>query len=307
MNLFYKIITFRPSFGLRIVTGLVGIVLSLAICGLVGLTDMVAAQLKTNDEAFEGRLMEAGAKVYFEQCARCHGLQGKGADGAAPAISSIAFLGAQNTNPPTPSQRLKDIGWIGSLESYIEAVTTSGIPIKSSQAWEQNHPPFAQRFAGPLRDDQIKNVTKFVANWRLKPFTDGVVDAPKPGAGSGPQPTPIPLGPKENAGLEVFKGAGGCTACHAIRGIATGAVGPTLNKLASTAEKRVTQADYKAAGGKATDAAGYIRESILAPNTYVVPDCPQGACASGVMTANLDKILKPEELENLIAYLVTLR
>lgn len=303
MNLFYKIITFKPSFGLRIVTGLVGIVLSLATCGIVGLTDMVAAQLKTNDESFEGRLTEAGAKVYFEQCARCHGLQGKGADGAAPAISSVAFLGTKTT----PSQRLKDIGWIGTLEGYIEAVTASGIPIKSSQVWEQNHPPFSQRFGGPLRDDQIRNVTKFVANWKQKPFTDGVVDAPKPGAGSGPQPTPIPLGPKENAGLEVFKGAGGCTACHAIRGIATGAVGPTLNKLASTAEKRVAQADYKAAGGKATDAAGYIRESILAPNTYVVPDCPQGACASGVMTANLDKILKPEELENLIAYLVTLR
>ncbi|MCW1967315.1 MAG: c-type cytochrome [Anaerolineae bacterium] len=305
MNLFYKIITFKPSFGLRIVSGLVGIVLCLATCGIVGLTDMVAAQLKTNDDAFEGRLIEAGARVYFEQCARCHGLQGKGNDGAAPAISSVAFLGAKT--PPTPSQRLKDIGWSGSIESYIEAVTASGIPIKSSQVWEQNHPPFAQRFGGPLRDDQIKNVTKFVANWKQKPYTDGVIEAPKPGAGSGPQPTPIPLGPKENAGLEVFKGAGGCTACHAIRGIATGAVGPTMNKIAATAEKRVTQADYKAAGGKATDVASYLRESIVSPNTYIVPDCPQGACASGVMTQNLQQTLKPEELENLIAYLMTLR
>jgi mono/diheme cytochrome c family protein len=267
------------------------------------LTDLVAQQLKTNDSAFEGRLVEAGAKVYFEQCARCHGLQGKGQENTAPALSSEAFLGTKTK----ASQRLKDIGWIGSVESYIEAVTSSGIPIKSSPVWEANHPPFAQKYGGPLRDDQIKNVAKFVANWKQKPYTDGVVDAPKPGEGTGAQPTPAPLTAKQEAGLAVFKGAGGCTACHAIRGIAQGAVGPTMNKMASTAEKRVAQADYKAAGGKATDAKSYIQESIVAPNVYIVPECPQGACLAGVMTQGLDKILKPEELENLVDYLLTLK
>ena len=44
-------------------------------------------------------------------------------------------------------------------------------------------------------------------------------------------------------------------------------VGPSLADIAATGGARIKEPDYH---GKATDAAGYIRESILDPNAFVV-------------------------------------
>jgi mono/diheme cytochrome c family protein len=94
---------------------------------------------------------------------------------------------------------------------------------------------------------------------------------------------------------------GGCGACHVIPGVdgAVGVVGPSLAQVASHAEEVIASADYQ---GQATSAEEYIRESIVNPNAYVVPNFP-----SGVMPQNFEQTLSADQLDALVAYLATLQ
>ena len=78
-----------------------------------------------------------------------------------------------------------------------------------------------------------------------------------------------------------------------------------LGNIATEAARIVRLPDYK---GRARDAAGYIRESILEPNAYLVPG-PSYRQADGqsVMPKDLGKMLTPAQLDDLVAFLLTLR
>ena len=306
MKIIEKFVYFRPSFTVRIIAGLAALLLMVAACTLVGVTDQVRG-LSERDAQFQGRNIEEGARVYFEQCARCHGVDGKGLDGQGPALSSERFVGRVDETGAVlvASERIKEIGWQGTLRAYVEAVTAAGIPLKSSGLWDAAHPTYSNAFGGPLRDDEIKNVALFVANWAKDPATSGTIDAPKPGEGQVARPTPVPLTPEQEAGKQVYLKQG-CNACHAIRGVGTqGAIGPNMNQLAKNAEEiRIKDATYK---GTAKTAAEYIRESIVNPNLYIVPACPQGACLPNLMPQTYATTIPAAELDQLIGYLSTLK
>ena len=60
-----------------------------------------------------------------------------------------------------------------------------------------------------------------------------------------------------------------CASCHDIsRPWPGGDICPNLGNIAAEAARIIRQPDYH---GHATDAAGYIRESIVDPNAYIVP------------------------------------
>jgi nitric oxide reductase subunit C len=80
-------------------------------------------------------------------------------------------------------------------------------------------------------------------------------------------------------------------------------VGPTLAGIAATAATRVAATDYT---GQATDAAGYIRESILLPNAALVPGATYSANGKSLMPPGFDQTLQPAEVDALVAYLMTL-
>ncbi|MCS7088469.1 MAG: cytochrome c [Thermoflexales bacterium] len=135
--------------------------------------------------------------------------------------------------------------------------------------------------------------------------------------GSAPEPTPAPQAQAPAAeptkvGADVIeKGKAafnkyGCQACHAIKGFAEGQVGPALDNMYVVAQQRITSAEYKQSKGKAKTAEEYIRESILHPNDYIVPQCPTGPCPAGVMIQNFEQQITPEELQALIGYLMSL-
>ena len=319
MSIVKKIVTFRPSFTIRIITGLIAFLMMLSVCAVVGIMDQTG--LGARDGNFKARSIEAGAKVYSLQCARCHGPSGEGIEGSGPALASQTFVGkieiVDDIAGPLikvdeKSKRLAQIGWAGALKDYIKGVTAAGIPIKSSNAWDANHPTFGQKFGGNLRDDQIDDIANFIVNWGLTPLSDAkAVLAPAPGANEPPKPTAVPLTPQQEAGKAVYAGTAGCTGCHAIKGVGNqGGVGPNLSKIAHDAEEIVASADYKS---KVKDqpavatVADYIKQSILFPNAYLTPQCPTGPCPAGVMPQTFATTLKPADLDNLVAYLSSLK
>ncbi len=93
-----------------------------------------------------------------------------------------------------------------------------------------------------------------------------------------------------------------CATCHVIEGVSEGRIGPDLSHLGTDAAQRIAAPGYK---GAATDAPGYIRESIADPNAYIAPACPAGACYRDIMPKDLAKRLTAQQLDDLIAYLLT--
>jgi cytochrome c2 len=312
-----SIVTFRPSFTVRIITGLAAFTILLGVCFVTYVTD-VTANLADRDLQFRGRLIEQGARYYKEQCSRCHGADGKGIDGLGPGISNAAFLGKTEfqeldgvrvTKITTASPRLTELGYKGTLRDYVRSVTASGIPIKSSSDWADPHPAFDEKYGGPLRNDQIENITSFVMNWANNPSgDDGAIMPAKVGAG--PKPTAVPLSPEQTAGKAVYEKAG-CTACHAIKGVGPqGGIGPNLSKIGTAAAARIADADYKAnikGQPAATTPEEYIIQAIHYPGAYVTPKCPQGACIDGVMPKNFKDTIAAGDFKNLVAYLSSLK
>lgn len=83
----------------------------------------------------------------------------------------------------------------------------------------------------------------------------------------------------------------GCRICHALRP-GEGVVGPSFAGVATRAAGRVP-------GMAAED---YLRQSILEPDAYTVPGYPPGQ-----MVQNYDEILTPQQIEDLVAFLMTLK
>ncbi len=97
-------------------------------------------------------------------------------------------------------------------------------------------------------------------------------------------------------GQELFA-AQGCVACHAIEGLSQGSVGPDLTNMGVVAEERAKDAGVP-------DAATYIRQSIVDPNAYIVPECPTGPCVVGMMPQTFGQTLSEEEVEALVQFLL---
>ncbi|KAB2856853.1 MAG: cytochrome c [Anaerolineae bacterium] len=98
------------------------------------------------------------------------------------------------------------------------------------------------------------------------------------------------LDPNTDAGRgeQVFKTY--CATCHAIKGDRV-VVGPSLEGIATRAATRI----------EGLSAEDYIRESILYPNDFTVPNF-----AEGMMQQNFASQLTSDDVNYLVAYLMTL-
>ena len=83
----------------------------------------------------------------------------------------------------------------------------------------------------------------------------------------------------------------GCATCHSLIPD-TVVVGPSMAGVATRAESRVP----------GMSAADYLRESILHPDNYLVE-----GFQPGVMVQVWEETLTPEQVDNLVAYLLTLK
>ena len=91
---------------------------------------------------------------------------------------------------------------------------------------------------------------------------------------------------------------GGCAGCHSIPGVpnAVGLVGPDLSSIGLDGETRKP--------GVSTEE--YILESMKSPNAFIAPQCPTGECPENVMLPNLGEKLTSNEMDLIVAHLLTL-
>ncbi len=126
------------------------------------------------------------------------------------------------------------------------------------------------------------------------------------GTGEAP-PGARPVAGDENPialGENVFRSAvPACAACHSTAP-GVNMAGPSLAGLKERTEKLLASGEYK---GKAKDLAGYIRESIVEPSAYVVPGPMYSADGVSFMPTTYGKDLKPEQIDQLAAYLSSLK
>lgn len=242
--------------------------------------------------SYNSRQIEEGAAIFDNNCDRCHGLQGEGVPGLAPAL---------NTPELFDGTRLQAVGFAGTLEDYLKGVVASGRPVPSAGTdYPERMPTWSEEFGGPLRNDQVENVVAFIMNWEERAL-----------AGTQPTPAPVedmmgqdftielPEGDPE-AGRALAEGQLGCAACHVLA-----EVGPLWEGtdqqagLAARAESRIAAADYQ---GGATTPEQYLVESVIRPTAYIVAGYEQIP-----MPIDFGQRITLQDMADLLAYMLTFR
>ena len=244
----------------------------------------------------------AGKDVWHKfNCVNCHTLFGEGAY-YAPDLTKIAKLRG---------------------EQYLTAYMKNPAQFYDEQRHRRLMPK------QNLSDEEIKNLIAFLGwvsnvdnqGWPPRPIL--VTGATIPGtdttaaqqAQSASEPQSVAVTPpgarpvtgNENPmalGERLFRSATpACNACHSVAP-GVNLAGPSLAGVGDRALKAIASPDYK---GKAKDAQGYVREAILEPSAHVVPGAMYSANGVSFMPNTYGQSLKPEQVDQLAAYLLSLK
>ena len=170
----------------------------------------------------------------------------------------------------------------------------------------------------PKQDLSETDITDLIAFLDWVSNVDNQGWPPRPTMVTGAK-QPAPTAPPANAGTaaatpgdenpialgeKIFRNAApACTACHSI---SPGVVmaGPSLAGLASRTTSLLASGEYK---GKAKDVAGYIHEAIIEPSAHIVPGPMFSANGVSFMPTTYAKDLTPAQIDQLAAYLSSLK
>lgn len=262
----------------------------------------------TNAESITPAVSRGKDVWHKYNCVNCHTLMGEGAY-YAPDLTKItqhrgeAYLQAYMRDPSRfydeqrhrrlmPKQNLADQE-ITDLIAFLDWVSKI-----DNQGW----PPRPILVSGATLPGTDQTAAQ----------AQGAVEATggngQPGAAPGQQPPGArPMAGNQDPialGQALFRSVTpNCTACHSVAP-GVNLAGPSLAGLATRAAQHVGAPDYK---GQAKDAAGYIRESITHPSAYLVPGAMYSANGTSFMPDTYAKSLTPEQLDQLVAYLATLK
>ncbi|MGZ8211412.1 MAG: c-type cytochrome [Burkholderiales bacterium] len=254
----------------------------------------------TNEQAMTPEVI-AGKHVWHKfNCTNCHTLLGEGAY-YAPDLTKIAaqrgrnylqaffkdpgaFYDEQKYRRVMPKQDLSDKE-IQDLITFLEWISRI-----DTQGW----PPRPILVSGAaIPGTQLATATP-------APTT---AEAASPAAPAGVAPR-APSAEPVARGQALFNAPNpGCFACHSVSP-GVNLAGPSLAGMGGRAERMIKEGTYK---GEAKDGAGYIRESILNPHAHVVAGPTYSAAGRSFMPDQYQKTLTPEQVDQLVAYLVTLR
>jgi len=259
---------------LEIFFGMILVSMAVAAIIYVGFTQEESMAERARSQHAEA--IEVGAELFETNCSGCHGLKGEGIPGLAPGLNDLHFF----------TNRLDEVGWEGTLEDYIVSTIATGRAVSTRPelyvgGGKPAMPAWSQQFGGPLRDDQIQDLSTFIQNWEATALGDvELAELPTPSVEEVADPI------ARGEGLFVASGCGGC---HAIEGVSFGEVGPNLTQIADVAATRKD-------GVSAED---YIRESIVNTNVFVVE-----GYESNIMPQNYGQQFSSRELDDLIDYLL---
>lgn len=194
----------------NLIIGSIAAVLVTALLIAIFVTENARMEAETGAQV--GVSIARGARQYDAYCAGCHGDRGQGLPGVYPALNVEDLWSGR-----------EGIAFYGTLEDYISLNISAGHPAQRMPSW-------SERYGGPLRDDQIQDLTNFVMNWQ-GPQPEGVreegVARPTPPPEEATPEAPAgPVGEGNPAsGEQIF--AQNCVSCHGPDA-AGGTLGPTL-------------------------------------------------------------------------------
>ena len=201
---------------------LIATIFSLATAILLGIIFVgESRRLPEATAAISAEQIERGARDYEQYCASCHGLAGQGeVQFGAPRLNNIVQRYTQSQNgQPAPFDQPNGIKEkYGSMRNYIEATLIAGIRGTPMPAWGQP--------AGPLRRDQITNITNYVLSWNGNVPEAALQTANR--IATDQAPTADPNANPVSQGEIVFTQKG-CVGCHAMN--EEKKVGPGLGGL----------------------------------------------------------------------------
>jgi mono/diheme cytochrome c family protein len=271
----------------KIIIGTIAFMLTMIILGFIALRE--PARLEAFSDARLGRSVENGAEIFVNNCATCHGVNGRAEECFdASSGEQIACAGLPLNNAAllcgTRSQRMLALGWAGGKFDFIQSTVASGRPWNGMPTW-------GQAFGGPLQNHEVEDVTNFVLNWEDEALCGEEVTGPE----WPPMVSELPAGDAEN-GAQLYEITYGCQACHGnIDEEGSNQVGPWLGDIAEVGPERID----------GYTAADYIYESILKPNAFISPECPAGPCTEpSAMPANFGERMSLQDMADMMAYLL---
>ncbi|HEY4530739.1 MAG TPA: c-type cytochrome [Luteimonas sp.] len=224
-------------------------------------------------------------------CINCHTLFGEGAY-YAPDLTKIAQLRG---------------------EAYLKAYMRDPSQFYDEQRHRRLMP------TQDLSEVEIANLIKFLdwvskvdnQGWPPRPIlvAGGSLNVASQGADAGAAEAqdvrPVAAGNDPRAlGEHLFRTAVPvCTACHSLQPGVTLA-GPSMAGMATRAEQTLVSPEYT---GSAADVEGYIRESIVEPSAHLVPGAMFSAEGTSFMPNTYGETLSEEQVEQLVAFLGTLK
>lgn len=274
-----------------VLVGMGAMAAAAVVLGIMGISE--SQRMQDFARSYGSRQIEEGAAIFENNCIRCHGPQGRGISGLAPALNAPDLF---------DGTRLQAVGFAGSLEDYVKGVVSSGRPVPSEgTSYPERMPTWSEQFGGPLREDQIDNVVAFVLNWQ-----DRALAEEQPTEVSGEVmmmgqdlSVTLPTGDADS-GKTLTEGQLGCAACHVLAEIGPPWAGnDTIEPLAVRAATRFQQDDYQ---GNATSAEQYLIESVVQSGTFIVEgyeDTP--------MPTDFGSRLTLQDMADLLAYMLTFR
>ena len=237
--------------------------------------------------------IEVGAELFEINCSGCHGPQGEGVPGLCPPLNDRYFF----------DQRLEDVKWSGALDDYIVSTVSTGRlnstrPELYSGGGVPAMPTWSEAYGGPLREDQIRNIAQFVMNW--EPSAPDRTQSTVPSGPSVGTDITVVLPEGDPVAGEALANSQGCVGCHISTNTGPAWL-PTEGEpgIGSRAQTRLNATLYS---GSATSPEGYLLESIVLPNAYVVDEYVEN-----IMPGSYGDILTAQDATDLISYMLTIK
>lgn len=325
----------------RIIITTIAFMLTMVLLGFYTLLEQ--NRMQTYTLAREGRQIEAGAELYTNNCVGCHGYNAKGANNNANGISQEQGCVNPNALPgdddyysclglplnhyglmcpqekgSQTTARMNARGWPGSKEGFIKSTLISGRAGGVMAPW-------AQETGGPLAQNQIDNLTKYILNFENEelcsvpsfqfPWPDALKDLPNippedielvPGQEFDLDQLPLDLNGDPVKGEDLYLNTYGCTSCHGdpVAAVDPEGSGPWHGGYVGRVAERLGE-EYMLNGVPATydDVEEYTYRSILYPHEYLV----EGYTAAMIIYSE-DSMMSasPHDIVDLTAYLLTL-